>query len=162
MYHCNRSVSSVAKRTLLVREVWGSVPRPVKSDTVTPTARHQFLRSCVVQALNRGDGSATRYTLRHNTASVMKIWFFMCLCASNQKSNLTWTEGITPKRVTSGVSISSAQRLNNTVPKKHCSGGDTALDLRAWESNPWLPTYGDVLGNWIVSRFSLCALRKWC
>ena len=32
-----------------------------------------FLRCCVVQALIRGDGSATRYTLRRNTAIIMKI-----------------------------------------------------------------------------------------
>ena len=32
-----------------------------------------FLRSCVVQTLSRGDGSATRYTLRRNAASIMKI-----------------------------------------------------------------------------------------
>ena len=27
--------------SLSVREVWGSVPGPVKSDTVSPTARHR-------------------------------------------------------------------------------------------------------------------------
>ena len=35
------AVSSVAKRTLSVREVWGSIPGPVKSDTVSPTTRHR-------------------------------------------------------------------------------------------------------------------------
>ena len=69
------AVSSVAKRTLSVREVWGSIPGPVKS------AQHRqrlaiaatFLRSCVAQALSRRDGPVTRYTLRRNTASIMKI-----------------------------------------------------------------------------------------
>ena len=52
------AVSSIAKRTLSVREVWGSITGPVKS-----TQRRQrlatvvtFLRSCVAQALSRGDG----------------------------------------------------------------------------------------------------------
>ena len=32
-----------------------------------------FLRSCVVQALSRGDGPVTCYTLRRHTASLMEI-----------------------------------------------------------------------------------------
>ena len=32
-----------------------------------------FFRSCVAQALSRVDGPATRYTLRLNTASIIKI-----------------------------------------------------------------------------------------
>ena len=32
-----------------------------------------FLRCCVGQALNRGDGPATCYALRHNSASAMKF-----------------------------------------------------------------------------------------
>ena len=32
-----------------------------------------FLQSCVAQALSRADGSATRYALRRNTASIMNI-----------------------------------------------------------------------------------------
>ena len=52
------AVSSVAKHTLSVREVWGSIPGPVKSSQ----CRQRFatvatiLRSCVAQALSRGDG----------------------------------------------------------------------------------------------------------
>ena len=53
-----RPVSSVAKRTLSVREVWASIPGPVKSSQC-----HQrlvtvatFVRSYVAQALSRGDG----------------------------------------------------------------------------------------------------------
>ena len=52
------ALSSVAKRTLSVREVWGSIPGPVKS-----AQRRQrlatvatFLQSCVAQAQSRGDG----------------------------------------------------------------------------------------------------------
>ena len=52
------AVSSVAKRTLSVREVWGSIPGLVKS---TQCRRRlatvaTFLRSCVAQALSRGNG----------------------------------------------------------------------------------------------------------
>ena len=50
--------SSVAKRTLSVREVWGSIPGPVKSAQCRQrlATAATFLRSCVVQALSRGDG----------------------------------------------------------------------------------------------------------
>ena len=54
----NRPVSSVAKRTLSVREVWGSIPGPVKSAQCRQRLATvaTFLRSCVAQALSRGDG----------------------------------------------------------------------------------------------------------
>ena len=58
MHMSTPAVSSVAQRTLSVREVWGSIPGPVKS-----AQRRQrlataatFLRSCVAQALRGGDG----------------------------------------------------------------------------------------------------------
>ena len=44
--------------------------------TVSSTARHHgdvFFRSCVAQALSCGGGPCHRYTLRRNTASIMKI-----------------------------------------------------------------------------------------
>ena len=52
------AVSSVVKRTLSVREVWGSIPRPVKSTQCRQRLATvaTFLRSCVAQALSRGDG----------------------------------------------------------------------------------------------------------
>ena len=52
------AVSSVAKRTLPVREVWGSIPGPVKSAQCRQRLATvaAFLRSCVAQALSRGDG----------------------------------------------------------------------------------------------------------
>ena len=56
---CHRPASSVAKRTLSVREVWGSIPRLVKLAqrrqwlAITAT----FLRSCVAQALSCGNES---------------------------------------------------------------------------------------------------------
>ena len=52
------TVSSVAKRTLSVREVWGSIPGPVKSAQCRQRLATvaTFLRSCVAQALSRGDG----------------------------------------------------------------------------------------------------------
>ena len=52
------AVSSVAKRTLSAREVWGSIPGPVKSAQCRQRLATvaMFLRSCVAQALSRGDG----------------------------------------------------------------------------------------------------------
>ena len=52
------AVSSVAKRTLSVREVWGSIPGPVKSTQCRQRLAivATLLRSCVAQALSRGDG----------------------------------------------------------------------------------------------------------
>ena len=57
MFH-EPTVSSVAKRTLLVQEVWGSIPGPVKSTQCRQRLAtvETFLRSCVAQALSRGDG----------------------------------------------------------------------------------------------------------
>ena len=52
------AVSSVAKRTLLVQEVRGSIPGPVKSTQCRQRLATvaTFLRSCVAQALSRVDG----------------------------------------------------------------------------------------------------------
>ena len=50
----DRPVTSVVKHTLSVREVWGSIPGPVKSERLATAAT--FLHSCVSQALSRGDG----------------------------------------------------------------------------------------------------------
>ena len=52
--------------------------------------------------------------------------------------------GITPKSITQVAGpISAAQRQDNTVPKKHRSGGEPLATLcpisLAWESNPKLP-----------------------
>ena len=66
-------VSSVAKRTLSVREGWGSILWLVKS----AQCRQQlaivatFLGSCVTQAISRGDGSrhslhASAYSREYN------------------------------------------------------------------------------------------------
>ena len=53
-----KAVSSVAKRTLSVREVWGSIPGLVKSAQCRQRLAiiATFLRSCVALALSRGDG----------------------------------------------------------------------------------------------------------
>ena len=67
------AVSSVAKRTLSVREVWGSIPGPVKSAQCRQrlATAATFLRSCVAQALSRGDGPrhslhASAYSSEYN------------------------------------------------------------------------------------------------
>ena len=69
--------SSVAKRTLSVREVWGSIPGPVKSAQCRQRLATvaTIVRSCVARRYAAEMGPATRYTLRRNTASIMKIWF---------------------------------------------------------------------------------------
>ena len=57
-----RPVSTVAKRTLSVRDVWPSIPGPIKSALCRQRLATvaTFVRSCVAQALSRGDG------LRHS------------------------------------------------------------------------------------------------
>ena len=52
------AVSSVAKRTLSVREVRGSIPGPVNSAQCRQRLATvaTLLRSCVAQALSRGGG----------------------------------------------------------------------------------------------------------
>ena len=58
------------------REVWGLNLAPVESDTVLPTASTAvtFLRKkqCYPDAMTRKRAPLTRYTLRHNTASIKK------------------------------------------------------------------------------------------
>ena len=53
-----QAVSSVAKRSLSVRKVWGLIPGPVKLTQCRQRLATvaTFLRSCVAQALSRGDG----------------------------------------------------------------------------------------------------------
>ena len=55
-------------------EIVGSITGPVNSEIVaygSPPLR----RSCVGQALSRGDGPAIHYKLRRSTASIMRIRF---------------------------------------------------------------------------------------
>ena len=53
-----RPLSSVAKRTLSVRDVWGSIPGLIKSSQCRQelSTVATFVRSCVAQALSHGDG----------------------------------------------------------------------------------------------------------
>ena len=46
-----------SKTSLSVQGVWGSIPRQVKLNIVPVTPRHRcdVFRSCVAQALSRGD-----------------------------------------------------------------------------------------------------------
>ena len=55
--------------------------RQVEAGTVSPTTRTAatFFRSCVAQALCRGYGPASRYTLQRNSASTMKLMIFWIL-----------------------------------------------------------------------------------
>ena len=52
----------------------GSIPGPVKSDTVSPTLR-RFFEAVLPRPLAAETDPATRYTLRRNAASIIKIRF---------------------------------------------------------------------------------------
>ena len=54
---CRRPASSVVRLTLSVWEVWDSIPGPVKSALCRQrlVTAAMFLRSCVAQALSRGN-----------------------------------------------------------------------------------------------------------
>ena len=67
----NRPVSSVVKTSLSLREIWGSIPGPVKSDIM---ARHRCNVSSELccPGLSAEKGPSTRYTLRRINASRMK------------------------------------------------------------------------------------------
>ena len=54
---CYAFVGVVVKASLSAQEVWRSIPRPVKSDSLANAAI--FLWNCVAQVLSRGDGPAT-------------------------------------------------------------------------------------------------------
>ena len=51
-------ISSVAKPILSVREVWGSIPGPIRSSQSRQRLAivAKFVRSCVAQTLSRGVG----------------------------------------------------------------------------------------------------------
>ena len=79
-------VSSVAKRTLSVREVWGSIPGPVKSTQSRQRLATvvTFLRSCVAQALSRGNGPrnslhASAYYGEYNEDLIFVFCFIVTL-----------------------------------------------------------------------------------
>ena len=54
----NRPISSVGTPKLSMREIWGSIRRPVESAQCRQrlATAATVLRSCVAQALSRGDG----------------------------------------------------------------------------------------------------------
>ena len=73
-----RRVGTVVTISLLVPEVWGSIPAPVKSVTESPTARHRCaifseFEAVVAQTRAAEMGPATRYMMEGNTASIMKV-----------------------------------------------------------------------------------------
>ena len=69
------TLASWLMTALSARDVLGSIPKPVKLNPESPTARHR----CDVSVLSRRYaaemGPTTRYTCRRNTASMMKIRF---------------------------------------------------------------------------------------
>ena len=79
----NQPISSVAKRTLSVREVLGSIPGPVKSAQCRQrlATAATLLRSCVAQALGHGDGPrhslhASAYYRKYNEDLIWILIFF--------------------------------------------------------------------------------------
>ena len=64
-------IRAVAKDIAIARQGTVSIPEPVKIDTVFSTGA-TFRWSYVPQELSCGDGFSTRYTLRRNTASVIR------------------------------------------------------------------------------------------
>ena len=83
---CNLPVSSVVDLIAIGEGGMGFDSRVGQIGHSAPTTRHRCdvslsLTRCVAQALTRGDGPATRYTLRCNATSIMKIYFdFTKLC----------------------------------------------------------------------------------
>ena len=81
----HRPGGQAVTRSSLKREIWGLNLRPVKSDTVSPTAHHCcniFLKGAVLPGHNDAERApTTSYTLRRITASIMKglifIWFWL-------------------------------------------------------------------------------------
>ena len=75
------AVSSVTKRSLSVREVWGSIPGPVKSAQCRQrlVTVATFLRSCVAQALSRGDGprNSLHASAKYGEYNEDLIFFFL-------------------------------------------------------------------------------------
>ena len=68
------TISLVKFGYVVVKDITiGAVSHWFDSKTGQVTTTATFLWSFVAQALSRGDWHATRYTLRRNTASVMKI-----------------------------------------------------------------------------------------
>ena len=67
------SVSSVVKRTLSMRKLWGSIPGPVKSTQCLHRCDVSSELCCPGAKPWRG-GSANRCMLRRHTASTMKIF----------------------------------------------------------------------------------------
>ena len=68
----NRRISSVVTHTLSVREVWGSIPGPVKLDTV-----RRFFGAVLPRRKAAEMEPTTGFTLRRNTASIMKVCLFL-------------------------------------------------------------------------------------
>ena len=76
------SVDQAVTRSPREREILGSNLGPVKSNTMLPTTRHRcdiFSKEVVLPtgATTRKWALQTRYTLRHNTASMMKDLVFI-------------------------------------------------------------------------------------
>ena len=83
--HDHLLVSVLVKDTATGERGFGSIPGPVKLDIVLlrlPSAA-MFLQNCIAQAQCRGDGHATNYTPRRNTAIYHKDLIFLMFSKLN-------------------------------------------------------------------------------
>ena len=101
----HQPVSSVVKHISIRAEGLSSVLWPVKSGTVSSTARH---RCDVLSRRHAADiNPATRYTLGRNTASMMKFFdliFFFCRDASAKVGGELFLGGADPSHYTGDFS----------------------------------------------------------
>ena len=80
LFFCNSKlpVNSVVKHITIGAGGLGSILKPVKSDTVSPTARQRCAvasQLCCPGAMSRSGTPPLVYTLQRNLASIMKIRF---------------------------------------------------------------------------------------
>ena len=68
-------LAQLLRRSLSMREIWGSIPGPIKSDAVSPTARHRCDVSSELCYPGANPPLVTR--LRRNTASILNILFYL-------------------------------------------------------------------------------------
>ena len=78
-------ISSVAKPTLSAREVWASIPGPIRSSESRQRLAivATFVRNCVTQALSRGDGPrhslhASVYYCEYNEDLIFCVALSLC------------------------------------------------------------------------------------
>ena len=110
-------LASLLSISLSVRKVLCSIPGPVKSGECRHrfAAAATFLRSCVAQVLTANMDPATRYTLWRNTASIMKIRFFLSRLKSRWKLTFETSQPVSRQRYRQKLS----KKKNSTIFQSH-------------------------------------------